>query len=259
MINAVREKIRSGKKAVGTFFELGTGNIAECLGFTGLDYLIIDNEHGPFHPEAVPDLVRAAKLYKIEPFARASEISRPAILKLLDAGISGIVIPNVKTLEEAEAIVSFGKYMPLGERGVGSASGSGYWYEDYAQHGLQHYFDVCNRETLLLPQCETAECLDKIEGIVRVDGIDGIFVGPFDLSAALGKPAQFDDPVVKDAIRHVQAACKAAGKFSFIFTGTVERAKEAFSLGYDSAAYGTDATVLIEAYRDAVRKIASEQ
>jgi 4-hydroxy-2-oxoheptanedioate aldolase len=255
MKNAVREKLRAGEPALGTFFEIGKGNIAECLGFTGLDYLIIDNEHGPYNPEAVPDLVRAAKLYGIEPFARAKEISRPGILKLLDAGATGVIIPNVKTLEEAEQIVAFGKYMPVGARGVASASGSGYWYENYAQHGLQHYFEVSNRETMLLPQCETAECLNQIEEIVRLDGIDGIFVGPFDLSAALGKPAQFDDPEIKDAFMHVQKACKAANKFSFIFAGSIERARRALSNGYDSVTYGTDASVLTEAYRTAVRQI----
>lgn len=249
MKNLALEKMRSGKRTLGTFFELGTGNIAECLGFTGLDYLIIDNEHGPFHPELLPDLVRAARLYGIEPFARANDISRPAILKLLDAGASGVVIPNLKTLDEARRIVEYGKYMPLGARGVGSASGSGYWYADYAQHGLEHYFEVSNRESLLLPQCETRECLDQIEAIVQLDGIDGIFVGPFDLSAALGKPGRFDDPEVRGAIQRVQRACQEAGKLSFIFAGSVPRAREAFSLGFNSVTLGTDAAVLTDAYR----------
>ncbi|NCC59061.1 MAG: diguanylate cyclase, partial [Synergistales bacterium] len=126
-----------------------------------------------------------------------------------------ILLSDVKTVEEVEKIVEYGKYAPLGARGVGATAGSGYWYEDYAQHGFEHYFTVSNRETMLLPQCETAECLDNIEEIVKVEGIDGIFVGPFDLSTALGKPGDFNDPVVKDAIAHVQKVCKSAGKFSF--------------------------------------------
>lgn len=255
MRNSVREKMCAGERTLGTFFELGTGNIAECMGFTGLDYIIIDNEHGPFHPEALPDLVRAAKLYGIEPFARANDLTRPAILKLLDAGATGIVIPNIKTPEEARRIVEYGKYRPLGSRGVGSASGSGYWYPDYAQQGMEHYFAVSNRETLLIPQCETAECLEHIEEIVRIDGIDGVFVGPFDLSTALGKPAQFDDPEIKAAIARVQRACKEAGKFSFLFAGTVARARDGFSQGFDSVTIGTDATVLTDAYRALVSQV----
>lgn len=255
MKNAVKEKMLAGQRTLGTFFELAVGNVAECLGFSGLDYLIIDNEHGPYNPETTLEFVRVAKLYGITPFARASEISRAAILKLLDAGAMGIVIPCVKTVEEVERIVEYAKYAPLGARGVGSTAGSGYWYEDYAQHGLEHYFAISNRETMLLPQCETVECLEHIEEIIKIDGIDGIYVGPFDLSTALGKPADFDSAIVKDAIRHIQKACRGAGKFSFIFAGTREQARADFTLGYDSVTFGTDAAVLTDAYRAAVDSI----
>lgn len=255
MKNAVKEKMLAGSKTLGTFFELASGNVAECIGLSGLDYLIIDNEHGPHNPETTLEFVRAAKLYGITPFARANEISRPAILKLLDAGAMGLIIPCVKTVGEVEKIIEYGKYAPLGARGVGATAGSGYWYEDYAQHGLEHYFTVSNRETMLLPQCETAECLDNIEEIVKVDGIDGIFVGPFDLSTALGKPGEFGDPVVRDAIQHVQKVCKSAGKFSFLFAGTIEKARAGFAMGYDSITYGTDAAVLTDAYHAAQKAI----
>lgn len=258
MKNAVREKMLAGKKTLGTFFELATGNVAECLGFSGLDYLIIDNEHGPYNPESTLEFVRAAKLYGITPFARANGVSREAILKLLDTGAMGIVIPCVKTVEEAARIVEYGKYHPLGQRGVGATAGSGYWYEDYATHGLAHYFEVSNRETMLLPQCEMAEFLDNLEEIVRIDGIDGVYVGPFDLSTALGIPGEFENPIFKDAISHVQRACRAAGKFSFIFSGTRERARADFALGYDSVTFGVDAAVLTDAYRAAVRDILGE-
>ena len=255
MKNAVKEKMLAGGKTLGTFFELASGNVAECIGLAGLDYLIIDNEHGPYNPETTLEFVRAAKLYGITPFARANEISRAAILKLLDAGAMGLVIPCVKTVEEVEKIVEYGKYAPLGARGVGATAGSGYWYEDYAQHGLEHYFEVSNRETMLLPQCDTAECLNNIEEIVKVDGIDGVFVGPFDLSTALGKPGDFNDPVVKEAIAHVQKVCKSAGKFSFLFAGTIEKARAGFAAGFDSITYGTDAAVLTDAYRAAQKAI----
>jgi 4-hydroxy-2-oxoheptanedioate aldolase len=258
MNNIVKKKMLAGKKTLGTFLELGVGNAAECEGLSGLDYLIIDNEHGPLNPENTLEIIRAARLYGIAPFARADGITRSAILKLLDAGAMGIVVPCVKTVEEARRIVEYGKYAPLGARGVGATAGSGYWYEDYAQHGLTHYFDVSNRETLLLPQCETRECLDQIEEIVAVEGIDGIFVGPFDLSTALGLPGDFDAPIVRKAIERVQKACHTAGKFSFIFAGTPERARAGFAMGYDSVTYGTDAAMLTDAYRMARQTILSE-
>ncbi len=105
MKNAVKEKMLAGNKTLGTFFELASGNVAECIGLSGLDYLIIDNEHGPHNPETTLEFVRAAQLYGITPFARANEISRPAILKLLGAGAMGLIIPCVKTVGEVEKIV----------------------------------------------------------------------------------------------------------------------------------------------------------
>ena len=130
---------------------------------------------------------------------------------------------------------------------MANTAGSGFWYEEYAQQGLAHYFEVSNRETMLLPQCETVECLNDLENILAVPGIDGVYVGPFDLSTALGKPGMFDDPEVKDAIAHIQKVCAAMGKLSFIFAANETAAKQDFLLGYGSVTLGMDATILTNA------------
>ena len=248
MKNQVKAKMLAGERTLGTFFELGSATVAECLGLAGLDYIIIDNEHGPFDPQTTLDYVRAAKLYGLTPFARVSEISRPSILRLLDVGVMGLVIPDVRTVAEVEKIVEYGKYLPLGKRGVANTAGSGFWFEEYAQQGLEHYFEVSNAETMLLPQCETVECLNDLENILRVPGIDGVYVGPFDLSTALGKPGKFDDPEVKDAIAHIQGVCRSMGKLSFIFAADEAAARQDFDLGYGSVTLGMDATVLTNAF-----------
>ncbi len=235
--------------------ELGTATAAECLGLAGLDYLIIDTEHGPFDPLSALDYVRAARLYGITPFARVQEISRSAILKLLDVGAQGLIIPCVNSLAEAEEIVRFGKYAPLGERGVANTAGSGFWYEDYASRGMPHYFEVSNRESMLIPQCETLGCLEQLEQIVALEGIDAIFVGPFDLSTAMGIPGQFDRPEFREALRHIQGVCAAAKKPSIIYAAGEEAARAHFALGYDSVTCGMDATLLVEAARAARRSI----
>lgn len=255
MKNHVREKMLSGEKTVGTFFELGSATAAECIGLAGLDYLIIDQEHGPFNPQTTLTYVQAAKLYGVTPFARAQEISRPAILKLLDAGVMGLIIPCVRTRAELEEIVEYGKYAPLGRRGVASAAGTSFWYGEEAQHGMEQYFEISNRETLLIPQCETVECLEHIEEFAGIDGIDGFFVGPYDLSTAMNKPGQFDDPEVIAAIDRVRKACRAAHKFSFIYAGTEEKAREHLEKGFDSVAFNLDAIMLTESYRAAKGRI----
>jgi len=255
MKNMLKEKLMRGEKALGTFFELGSATVAECLGLAGLDYMIIDTEHGPFNPDRALDFIRAAKLYNITPLARVQEISRSAMLKLLDVGAMGLVIPCISTVEEAETIVKYGKYMPMGERGVANTAGSGFWYEDYAMQGMPHYFEVSNRETMLLPQCETLGCLENLEKILAIDGIDGIFVGPFDLSCALGIPGEFSNPLFQNALRRVQKACKDAGKPSFIFAANEEAAKAGFEMGYDSVTYGMDATMLVNSFKAAIERL----
>lgn len=255
MKNLVREKMLRGETTVGSFMEIGSATAAECLALAGFDYIIIDTEHGPFNPQSALEFIRAARLYGTSPFVRVPEISRAAILKALDIGAQGLIIPQLNSVAEAEAVVRWGKYSPLGERGVSSSAGSGFWYEEYAQQGLPHYFEVSNRESMLIPQCETLGCLEHLEEIVALPGIDGIFVGPFDLSTAMGIPGEFDRPEFQAALRRIQAVCRAAGKPSLIFAGSLDAARADLALGYDSITYGLDAFLLVDAGKAAVRAI----
>lgn len=249
MKNMLREKILRGEKTIGSFFELGSASVLECLGLAGLDFAIIDTEHGAFDPLAALEYIRVAKQYGMTPLARVQEISRPAILKLLDAGAMGLIIPNVGSVDEVRQIVGWGKYMPLGHRGVAPSAGTDFWMSDYASQGLEHYFEVSNRETMLLPQCETVGCLENIEEIAALPGVDGIFVGPFDLSASMGIPGQFEKPEFKEALERILAACKTENKPTMIYAANERKAKDGFAMGFDSVAYSMDALVLAEAYK----------
>ncbi len=118
MKNTLKAKIERGEKTVGTFFECGSTAVIESMGLAGLDYAVIDCEHGPFEAESVGEYVCAAERRGLTPLARVKEISRAAILKLLDVGAKGIIIPQVRTLDDVKTIVRYGKYIPMGERGV---------------------------------------------------------------------------------------------------------------------------------------------
>ena len=255
MINLLREKLVVGEKTIGTFHEIGSSSAIEALAYSGLDYVLIDTEHGPFDVESTQSFIRAAKGAEFTPLVRVKDGNRNSILKMLDVGAMGLVIPNIHHIEEIHQLVSYGKYHPIGNRGVAPTSGSSFWFAEYAQQGLDHYFEVSNRETLLLPQCETIGCLEDIENIVQVDGVDGIFVGPYDLSTALGKPGQLEDPEVVAAIKKFVAVCKANNKFSFIYAGAPETAKKYYSWGYDSVTYSMDAIVLKQAFTDTIQTI----
>ena len=192
MENTLKQKLAAGAQPIGTFFDTASVSLMECLGRTWLDFAIIDNEHSPIEAETTAALVRAAELSGICPLARVREISRPAVLKLLDVGVQGLIVPNVKTLEQVQELVNYAKYYPIGQRGFCPSRKDGWGFDGLGSvpETMRHF----NGETLLFPQCETAEALDIIEDICAVDGVDGIFVGPFDLSISMGMPGQFDAP-----------------------------------------------------------------
>lgn len=254
MENIFLKKVRSGTPCLGTFSFLSTGNAVEALSYTGLDFIIIDAEHGTVEAETVENLVRAAKLHNITPFVRAKDCSRPAILKMLEAGAHGLVIPQIRTVEEVKNLVAYAKYYPVGVRGVAVGINGGYGYESFADHGLQNYFDVCNRETLIFPQCETKECLDQIEEIVKINGIDGIFIGPYDLSVALSKPGAFDTAEFRSAVERIYTAVKAAGKIAVMYTVKPEDVPAYFCRGFQAVTLGTDIKLMISQLRNVVKE-----
>lgn len=255
MKNLLREKIMNGEKTVGTFFEAGNASVAEALALTDLDYMLIDTEHRPFDVESVMLMLRGAELHGTTALVRVKDSNRNSILKMLDIGAGGLIIPQVHSLEEIKKIVEYGKYFPVGQRGVAFARGAGYGYLEHAKGDINDYFATCNRETLLIPQCETKGCLENIEEIAKVDGIDGIFVGPYDLSVAMGIPTQFDKPEFKAALERILKAVKDAGKFTIIYCADFNVANTRLKQGFDSVTVGQDVNFYIDAINEMVHSI----
>lgn len=258
MKNTLKEKMLRGEKTLGTFHELGSASVVECIGYAGFDYVVIDSEHGPFDVETALTFIRSAKLVDLVPLVRVKDSNRNSILKMLDVGAMGLIIPNINSVEEVKDLVKYGKYYPVGERGVAPTAGSQFWQSEASQNGLENFFKIKNEESLLLPQCETRACLDNIEEIAFIEGVDGIFVGPYDLSTALGRPGQFDNLEFSSAIGRIVKACKDANKFAFVFTGEETQVKEYYDKGFDSVAYNLDAIMLIQAMKNAVNNIKME-
>ena len=158
----------------------------------------------------------------------------------------------MESLEQVENLIEWAKYSPLGKRGYFMARPSGYGNKEYAKD-MNNYFKVSNEETLLIPQCETLGALNNIEEIVALDGVDGIFIGPFDLSIAMGIPAQFGEIQFQLALERVLKACKDHNKFCFIFTTDQKTGQKYFNSGFDALAVGTDASCYIKAFKDLVK------
>lgn len=253
--NRLKEKLAAGGKPLGTFCELMSENAVEALGYAGLDFVIIDNEHSPVEAETTLAMVRAAEHGGVTPLARVREISRPAVLKLLDIGAQGLIVPDVKTPDEVRQLVNWSKYAPLGKRGFSGSRKDGWGAMlNMTVPETMAYF---NERVLLIPQCETAEALESIEEIAAIEGVDGIFVGPFDLSIALGIPGEFGHPRFRAALHRILTACRAAGKFTMIFSGSAASAAEDFRLGFDAVAYSMDAGFLIGGCRSELEQIRS--
>lgn len=243
MHNTLKEKLAQGRQPLGTFVGTGSPAVVECLGCAGLDFVILDNEHSPVEAETTASMVRAAELRNVTPLARVREISRPAILKLLDVGVQGLIIPDVRSTEDVRRVVDYAKYAPVGRRGFCPSRKDG-WGTD-PQCGVLDTMAHFNQETLVIPQCETAEALSDIETIAAMDGVDGIFIGPFDLSISMGMPGDFENPQFRAALARILSACRAAGKPCLIFAGDGAGAAVRFAQGYDAVAMGLDATLLI--------------
>lgn len=252
MENLLKRKLQNGEKPIGMFFDTASEYIMECLGRTGLDFVIIDNEHSPIEAETSARLIRIAELGGLTPLCRVRDSSRPAILKLLDVGAQGLIIPNVHTVEQVRDIISYARFYPIGQRGFCPSRKDGWGFDGLGSvpETMEHF----NRETLIIPQCETVGALEHIEEIASLCGVDGIFVGPFDLSISMGIPGDFANPVFQAALTRIINACRAAGKWCIFFTGSVEGVADGFARGFDGMAYSLDAAVFIEAVKERVER-----
>ena len=255
MKNYLKEKMTNQEKTIGVFQVLGDASIAEIIGYAGFDYVLIDTEHGPFDVEAAQEYVRAAKLAQTTPLLRVKDQSRNSILKMLDIGAMGLVIPHLYEVEDIKQVVEYGKYYPIGNRGFGATSGNTSLTADYTKKGVRELFNVHNEESLIIPQCETKESLENIEEIVRVDGVDGIFIGPYDLSVSLGIPGETESPKIIEAVKRVVEACKAENKFTIIYTDKAESIQTNYDLGVDSVTYSSDASILSEMLTNIIKQV----
>lgn len=252
MENKLKRKLQNGEKPIGMFFDTASEYLMECLGRTGLDFVIIDNEHSPIEAETSARLIRIAELSGLTPLCRVRDSSRPAILKLLDVGAQGLIIPNVHTVEQVRDIISYARFYPIGQRGFCPSRKDGWGFDGLGSvpETMEHF----NRETLIIPQCETVGALEHIEEIASLSGVDGIFVGPFDLSISMGIPGDFANPAFQAALTRIINACRAAGKWCVFFTGSVEGVADGFARGFDGMAYSLDAAVFIEAVKERVER-----
>ena len=254
-MNRIREKFLNHELSVGTFTQLTSTVAVEALGRTGLDYVLIDTEHSAVGIEFLSSAITAADAAGIVPLVRINDIARSKVHQPLDYGAQGLIVPAVETVEQVRRLVEYAKFPPVGNRGFCPTRDGGYGYDEVSMQGTDVYFAHANQETLLIPQCETVGCLEHIEEITAMDGVDGIFVGPFDLSIALGRPMAFDCDEMRAALDRILNACHKNNKMAFIFCGDAQAAKARAAQGFDSVTAGLDIMALVDSYRAMVQDI----
>lgn len=247
--NCILEKYKNGIPVIGTITHLKSPTAVECIGVAGLDYVMIDMEHCPIDISEVHNCIIAADVNNILPLVRINDRSRASVLRVLDAGAKGVVIPCIETVEQVKEIIKYGKFQPLGERGYCMTRDGDWGYGQNYTDGLKGYMEFSNHDTLLIPQCETLGCLEHIDEITALDGVDGIMIGPYDLSIGMGIDGQFDHPEFQAAIKKILESCKKNGKMSIIFVGNENDMKQRLSEGFDNILIGLDVLNLINSYK----------
>lgn len=254
MKNKLIELFEQGKPSLGTVTHMRSTAAIEALGFSGLDYVWIDMEHCPLGIESAVAFIAAAEGAGLTPVVRINEVERSPILRLLDSGAQALVVPALDTVEQVQQVISYAKFTPVGQRGFCLARDDRWGFAEHARHGISSYMQAANEQTLLLIQCETTGCLKNIDAIVSLEGVDGIVLGPFDLSIAMAIPGQFDHPDFLAAVKLIRETCRKYQKLSVIFTGSPQAAAGYIAEGFNSVAVGLDVLVYINAYRALVEE-----
>lgn len=245
-INTIRARKAAGKPIVNAWLSIGAPYAAEAIGHRGFDAITIDCQHGMMGFDMALAMLQAVSATPAIPLVRTSGLHPAEIMRFLDAGSYGIICPMISTAEDAAALVRACRYPPSGERSFGPARALLYGGADYV--------DQADAQILVLAMIETRAGLDNIDAILAVEGLDGVYIGPNDLSLALGCPPANEpsDRVMIDAIDHIRARTAAHGLISGIFCSDGPAAARRIAEGFDLVTPGNDMGLLKAAMTQAV-------
>ncbi len=197
-LSPLKEAFQSGKLTIGSWVTLAHPAIAEIMAKAGFDWLVVDLEHSVITIREAEELIRVIELCGIPPLVRLSANDPVQIKRVMDAGAHGVVVPMVTTRDEAEQAVAAVKYPPVGNRGVGLARAQGYGvrFEEY-RAWLEQY-------SVVVALVEHIKAVENRDDILRVEGLDGFIIGPYDISGSLGVPGEFEHPPMIEALKEIQ-------------------------------------------------------
>lgn len=250
--NHAKTTLRAGKLLVGTMVaELRQPSVMQLLANAGLDFAIIDNEHGSFSSESIADMSRMARILGVTPIVRVPDLAYPYLAQALDGGAQGVMLPRVTHPNQVHAALDMIKYPPVGRRGSALSRG----HTAFRSGPVATAMEEANEHSVLWVQVETIEALDNLEAITAIPGVDALFVGPNDLSIALGLPGQMDAPIVVEAIERVLVTCAEQGVAAAIQANDMAYATYWVERGMNILSYGSEISLLVAAASSAAANL----
>jgi 2-dehydro-3-deoxyglucarate aldolase len=234
--NSLKQKLQSNKLTVGSWVTIGHPSVVEILSNAGFDWLTIDMEHTSIDYSMAQVLISTVQSSKMAALVRVAKNEEVIIKKVLDAGADGIIVPSINSAKDARQAVAFTQYPPLGKRGVGL-----YRAQKYG-NGFEQYKEWLSKSVVVIAQIEHFEAINNIEEIVKTEGIDGVIIGPYDLSGSYGLPGDFEHPEFLSAIEKYETACRENNKIMgfHVIEPRWDQLKMKISDGYKFLAFSTD-------------------
>jgi 4-hydroxy-2-oxoheptanedioate aldolase len=243
--NLLKPKLASGEPVIGTFLEIPSPQIVELLGIAGFDFVIVDCEHGAIGLERTEDLIRAAASTSISPMVRVAACDPVLVRQPLDMGAAGIHVPQIGSHEAAVNAVRYSSFHPRGDRGmqpfVRGAS--------YRSYPTAEYLRSANEDRVLVVHLEAAECLTDLDRILEIDGIDVVFIGPYDLSQSLGVPGEVEHSKVVEMMTQIAVRARESNRIIGTFCDTPEIAARWRDAGVQYLALSVDANLFLDGAR----------
>lgn len=248
-VNCVKRALMDGRVSLGSWIQIGHPAIAEVLTNVGFEWLAVDCEHTDIDVAGFAAIARAMSTTGVVPLVRVRENTTMAIRLVLDAGARGVIVPLVNSAEEAERAVNAAKFPPDGIRGFSFCRANN-WGMEFAKHSAK-----ANDDVVVVVMAETKAAVDNLDEIAAVDGVDGVFIGPYDLSGSYGVTGQTSHPLVRQACKSIVNGCLRAGKSAGIhIVNPTEKAVEtALEEGFTFLALGMDTVFLQQAAKTAMQ------
>jgi 2-dehydro-3-deoxyglucarate aldolase/4-hydroxy-2-oxoheptanedioate aldolase len=243
-----RHRLREGRPLIGALLQMPLPEVAEIYAHAGYDWLFVDLEHSPMEARQALDIITAVDS-RVPCVVRVPWNDEAHIKKALDIGATGIIVPLVNTVEDAKRAVDRCKYPPQGVRSVGITRAQRFDLD------FDGYMQRANDEVAVIVQIEHVDAARNIDAILDVPGIDGVFVGPFDLSGSMGKPGKINDPEVQQAIRDIIRACEKRDIARCIYAHSAAHAKTYLDQGYRVIGLCTDYITLARAAAAALKEV----